>query len=94
MLSDLDGRLMSEVVSAPYKSLVLKAGSASLNGGMNSPVVRGGEFTDESMLDKGGQGQLEGRLGREGPDGSSLSFYRDLLGGILAWLLRHQGVGQ
>jgi len=56
-------------------------------------MVGGGEFLDESLLDKGGQCPLEGLPGRDRPDGGSLSFDRDLLGGILAWLLGHQGVG-
>ena len=92
MLADLEGDPGIAVVRAPYESFMLESGSTSFRRGMDTPDVRGGEFSDASLFNKRGQGLFEGEPCREGPDWGPLSLERDRRGGILRGVARHQAV--
>ncbi len=69
---------------------MLKPFSPGFSRGVDSPLVRGGEFPDEFVLDEEVDGFLAQVAGGEGPDWRSLPL--DLDGGIVDGLLRHPSV--
>ena len=92
VLADLEGDPSIVVIRAPDESFMLESRSPSLSGGMDTPDVRGGEFSDASLFNKRGHGLFEGEPCREGPDRGPLSLERDRRGGILRGDTRHQAV--
>ncbi len=69
---------------------MLKPFSPGFSRGVDPPLVRGGEFSNEFVLDEEVDGPFAQVAGGEGPDWRSLPL--DLDGGIVNGLLGHPAV--